>query len=44
MIRIGLVDLDTTHPKAFTKILNGMGGGSIPGNINAQNSCCSNER
>ena len=26
MIRIGLVDLDTSHPKAFTKILNGMPG------------------
>src|ERR1700722_7702972 len=27
-----------------TKSLNGVGGGSIPGNIRAQNSCCSNER
>jgi len=26
MIRIGLVDLDTTHPKTFTKILNAMPG------------------
>jgi hypothetical protein len=29
---------------ASTKILKGMGGGSIPGNITAQNSCCSKER
>ncbi len=26
MIRIGLVDLDTSHPKTFTKILNAMPG------------------
>jgi hypothetical protein len=29
MIRIGLVDLDTSHPKAFTKIVNAVPGVTV---------------